>query len=427
MIVQAIETLPAASPEKGRRYVLILSLALAALLLVKTVWMSRLLQGAHPRPLVDFDTFHIVAQMVWRGEIGQAYRFATMAEAQRAASGTEFFMPWTYPPQFDLLIAPLALLPLWLAYGLFTAGTLAAYLWILRKIAGEYFPTVLIVLFPVFTVAIASGQNGFLTGALVGLVCLDLQGGRRSAGLPLGLMVIKPHLAVTLAAYTLVSRRWGVAVLAATTVLATSVLATILLGTGIWNAVLAGMNEARVFLEHGMYPLYRMVSVYAVLYTLGVPPKAAFAVQVLVAAGTLVGIARAVRRRMPRRQGLGLTALAALLVSPYAYDYDLPIYGIGLAFLLPDLIRLATEKERSALYGLGIFAALSGTTQALRLQIQYGPDAATIAPDGTSVLLSGAGVALVACLGLCWRILGRQQASPAKAAVPDQTSIRRPS
>jgi len=408
MILQAIEALPASS-EKGRKYIRIIFLALAALLLVKMVWISNLLQGADPRPLVDFDIFHIVARMVWRGEVEQAYRFATMVEAQRAASGTESFMPWTYPPQFDLMIAPLAFLPLGLAYGLFTAGTLAAYLKILRILAGEHFPTVLIVLFPAFAIMIACGQNGFLTGALIGLVCLGVQRDRVAAGLPLGLMIIKPHLAVALASYTLVSRRWGMAAVAAATVLATSAVATILLGTGIWRAVLAGLKEARVFLEHGLYPLFRMVSVYAALHTLGVPPKAAFAMQVLVAAGSLAGIAYAVCRRMPLRQALGLSVVTSLLVSPYAYDYDLPIYGIGLALLLPDLIRLATEKERAALYGLSILTTIFGLAQYLRLQIRYGSDAAAALMDENAAPLSIAGLTLVACWGLCWHILRRDR------------------
>ena len=77
------------------------------------------------------------------------------------------FMPWTYPPQFDLLLAPLAFLPTWAAYALFTGTTLAAYLITLRKLAGEFFPQVLVILFPAVAITIGCGQNGLLTGALI--------------------------------------------------------------------------------------------------------------------------------------------------------------------------------------------------------------------------------------------------------------------
>ncbi|WP_160310476.1 glycosyltransferase family 87 protein [Microvirga vignae] len=361
--------------------------------------------------MVDFDVFHIVAQMVWRGEIEQAYHFATMLEAQRAASGTESFMPWTYPPQFDLIIAPLAFLPRGLAYGLFTAVTLVAYLATLRRIAGEHLPLTLIVLFPAIAITIACGQNGFLTGTLIGLTCLGLQSNRRLAGLTLGLMVIKPHLAIAFATYTLLSRRWGMAALAGSVVIATSILATILFGMDIWAAVLAGAKEARVYLEHGMYPLFRMVSIYAALYTLGLPATAAFGAQLLVVAISLAMIVYAVYHRMQLRQVLGLTAIASLLISPYAYDYDLPIYGIGFALLVPDLLRLAKENERLTLYGLTLVTGLFGLVETFRLETLYGSHAAEAIIAGRPGSLSIAGLTLAALLGLCWYILRRDRSS----------------
>ncbi|PVE23535.1 hypothetical protein DC522_15435 [Microvirga sp. KLBC 81] len=410
MIFHTIEATRASSA-KGARYIRVIGLALAVLLLIKMVWISNLTQGADPRPLVDFDVFHIVAQMVWRGEIKQTYHFAAMLEAQKAASGTESFMPWTYPPQFDLIIAPLAFLPRGLAYGLFTAGTLVAYLATLRRIAGEHLPLTLIILFPAIAITIACGQNGFLTGTLIGLTCLGLQSDRRIAGLPLGLMVIKPHLAVGFATYTLLSRRWGMAALAGSIVIATSILVTILFGTDIWAAVLAGAKEARVYLEHGMYPLFRMVSIYAALYTLGLPATVAFVAQFLVAAISLAMIVYALYRGMPLRQVLGLTAIGSLLISPYAYDYDLPIYGIGLALLLPDLLRLANGSERLTLYGLSLVTGLFGLVQSFRLETLYGSKAAEAIIAGRSSPLSIAGLTLIAVFGLCWHILRRDRRS----------------
>jgi hypothetical protein len=171
------------------------------------------------------------------------------------------------------------------------------------------------------------------------------------------------------------------------------------------------VKEARVYLEHGMYPLFRMVSIYAALYTLGLPANAAFAAQFLIAAISLAMIAYAVYRRMQLRQVLGLTAIASLLISPYAYDYDLPIYGIGLALLLPDLLRLASENERLTLYGLSLITGLFGLVQSFRLETLYGSHAAEAIIAGRSSPLSIAGLTLVALLGLCWHILRRDRSS----------------
>lgn len=377
--------------------------ALMVILTAAEFWGVRI--RVKPRELIDFDDFYIAGQLVWRGAIGQAYHFATMLQLQKSLSGTNSFMPWTYPPQFDLLLAPLALLPLGLAYGVFLIGTLAAYLATLRRVAAENFVPVLILLAPVMVITVRCGQNGFLTAALIGLTCLGLETRRSIAGIPLGLMVIKPHLAVAFAVYTLVNRRWGTAVVAAMTVAATSALATILLGPAVWTAFLDGAKEARVFLAHGFYPLFRMISVYAVVRSLGFPALVATAAQFLVAILALGMVVVASRQFSPRRS-LGVAAIATLMISPYAYDYDLLILGIGLGLLLPDLAGFGTERERLALYAASLFIGVFSIAENI------------VASESEKALeadthLSLGGLALVAILVLTWRVLLRTRDRPA--------------
>jgi hypothetical protein len=45
------------------------------------------------RAPVDFDVFYLVAQMIWRGDIQQAYSFATMGPAEEALAGEKVFIP----------------------------------------------------------------------------------------------------------------------------------------------------------------------------------------------------------------------------------------------------------------------------------------------------------------------------------------------
>src|SRR3954447_7837945 len=86
-------------------------IALSIVLVLKICWFSRLGVGEN-RELIDFDAFYIAAQRVWLGDIDQSSQFLKYAAMQRQANpGGGIFMPWTYPPQFDLVIAPLAFLP----------------------------------------------------------------------------------------------------------------------------------------------------------------------------------------------------------------------------------------------------------------------------------------------------------------------------
>jgi Glycosyltransferase family 87 len=397
-LVEVIEV-ARSSPAKRASYSRIILSIIALVMFFTAAEFWGVQFRAEPHTLVDFDDFYIVGQLVWRGAIEQAYHFATMLQLQKSFSGTNAFMPWTYPPQFDLLLAPLALLPLGVAYSVFMIGTFAAYLATLKRIAAENFVPILILLAPVILITVRCGQNGFLTGALIGLTCLGLETRRSIAGIPLGLMVIKPHLAVAFAVYTLVNRRWGTAFVAAMTVAATSALATVLLGPGVWTAFLDGVKEARVFLEHGFYPFFRMISVYAVVRTFGFPALVATAAQFLVAILALGMVVLASRQFSPR-QSLGIAAIATLMISPYAYDYDLLTLGIGLGLLLPDLAGLGTGRERLALYALSLFIGIFSMTQAL-----ISSDSHKALGEDTHLSLGG--LALVAILVLTWRVLLR--------------------
>jgi len=401
------------SPSKRATYVRLVLAALVAIVAFKTFWFARW-GGWSDRELADFDAFHIVAQRVWRGDLDQVYHFAALLKMQlEAAGGSTGFMPWTYPPQYALLLAPLALLPVGLAYLLFTAATLALYLAVLRRIAGVNFAHVLVILFPALAITIGSGQNGFLTGALIALVCLNVERRPLLAGLALGAMVIKPHLAIAFGVYLLATRRWVALATAAFVVLASSLLCTLLFGWQIWAAWLGAIKESASYLEQGYYPLYRMISAYAALYQVGLSANISFWGQVAVAALALLAVLFATARGTSSQFALGITVMVSVMISPYAYDYDLPMLGIGLALILPDLARLASPRARGWMYGLILLAGAYGLLQSARLAVQFGQK------PGQDFAPAMGGFALMALLllllGLLWRRAQPVPASPQAA------------
>jgi len=105
-----------------------------------------------------------------------------------------------------------------------------------------------------------------------------------------------------------------------------------------------------------------------------------------------------------------------VMISPYAYDYDLPILGVGLTLALPDLARMASPRERDVAYGLILFTGAYGLLQSGRLAVQFGQKAD---PSQHFAPALG-GFALMALLVLLLRLLWRAaQAEPAlPRAVP---------
>jgi len=354
---------------------------------------------------VDFDAFYIVGQLYWSGQITEAYDTVAMAARQRALVGHDGFMPWTYPPQFDLIALTLPALPRGLAYALFTGITLALYLVALLRFAGQFALWVLVALIPPLYVTATIGQNAFLTGALVGLFCLASSQRSSAAGWPLGLLIIKPHLAVGLVVHAITAQSWRAVSLSAFIVLATSLIATLVLGTDIWIAFAEGSRQASAALGADFYPLYRMASIFAGLRSLGLSPNLAIWVQIGGAILACAAIARAVLCAVPLRQSLALSCFAAPLISPYFYDYDLTVIGIGFALVAPVIWPRSTGYERLILLLLIWTAGGWGMIHALASAGLAWADRADVALITPSLGI----LAYLLALAVIWRILRRPE------------------
>ena len=128
----------------------------------------------------------------------------------------------------------------------------------------------------------------------------------------------------------------------------------------------------------------------------------------VVAILALLSVVVAILRKATPRTALGVAVLVAVMISPYAYDYDLPITGIGLALLLPELLKVANASERRTIYALIFVAGASGMLLAAGLRLFYDPSTAASHP----LIPAVGGLAMVALLVLVLRILLRPWPSP---------------
>lgn len=201
----------------------------------------------------------------------------------------------------------------------------------LRRIAGSYLSGVVLAIMPVIILNLRTGQNGFLTGALVGAFLLAFLERRPGAGVPLGLMIIKPHLNVGAALLALLELRWSTLFCAAAVVLTALIVPTLIFGTDVWFAFVAGVRESSGFLAEGYYPLFRMTSLYASFRSFGFSANTSL---ILHGAGALlvtVIFIRLWRSGLEPRLLAAAACITSLFVSPYNYDYDLTILGVAIA------------------------------------------------------------------------------------------------
>lgn len=360
-----------------------------------------------PKVLTDFDAFHIAGRLAREGRVSEAYHAVSMVDAQMEMTGAVSFMPWTYPPPFTLAVEALATLPIGVAFLVFATASCAFYLWVLRRIAGPWLPGTAAAVAPAIVLNLSTGQNGFLIAGLIGAFLLAFRDNRRLAGLPLGLLIIKPHLALGVGLLVLMRRRWSVAVIAGAVALVLLAISTAVYGLAIWTDFRDAVREAGRYLAAGYYPLFRMNSVYAAAHSLGVAPAAAMALQAASAIASLGILGLACIKGVAFNRLAALACAASVCVSPYGYDYDLTVLGVGIAFIYPEIVARSGNRRFLAWFALTWLAC------------GYGIGWGIAASDVSSSVKLGedtAGLSLTAPLlwllfWLTYRILTRPQAA----------------
>lgn len=187
---------------------------------------------------------------------------------------------------------------------------------------------------PALWICLWEGQNGIRSAAMLGAVMLLLPRYKVLSGLLLGTLGIKPHL-VTTAPFALAGGREGRAFLAAGVGLGGLLLITTLLfGPSIWSLWWTGGvgDVAGRLADPGNLP--RLVSLYASLMLSGVPQGGAIMAQVGLAAFAVLGSAWLFHRTNDADLRTAALALAGVMVSPLAYDYDLALTLLALLALL---------------------------------------------------------------------------------------------
>ena len=288
----------------------------------------------------DFVTFWAASDLALAGQPEKAYDEAAIRAAEKRAlpQSNDIYL-WHYPPVFQLVVLPLALLPYLWSYAAWVLLSLAVYAVAFRGALHEPAPFWLAISASGVYVNVLHGQNGLLSAALVcgGLLLLE----RRPvlAGILIGLLCYKPHIGLPLGILLLVGGHWRAAAGAIAAVIAFCAASALALGTEVWSAFLANATTARAVLETGAVSWDKMASVFAAVRMLGGGLTLAYALHAIVALVVLALTAQAWRSAGSLELKAAIGSLALLLVSPYLFDYDLAIAALPLALLLADGFR----------------------------------------------------------------------------------------
>jgi hypothetical protein len=249
------------------------------------------------------------------------------------------------------------------------SGWPSLWIFVVRRAVGAPHSWLLVLGFPALWWSALDGQNSFLTAGIVGVAVIAWRGDRKVlAGVVLGLLVIKPHLAVGLAIVLLAARAWRTLLAAAATAVAGLVVSILVFGWATLPAWLASLSDASTLVAEGQLPWQKMPSVYAMLRLLDVTHTAALAAHAVVALAVVVALWHIGRRATDWRLLWAAGIVGGFLIVPYGYDYDL-------LWLLPPILWLAatrTTRVEKVLLGIAWVVPFGATMLAqspLRLQL----------------------------------------------------------
>ena len=230
-----------------------------------------------------------------------------------------------------------------------------------------------LIAFPAIFLNIRLGQNGFLITALFGFALLSLQDRPKLAGVLIGLLCIKPHLALMFPIALFAIGAWQAIVVAAITVFLISALSYLVLGGDSWIGWLNSLDIARNILETYSFHWKFSPSIFSFLRLLDAPLPLAYGAQILLAIFAGIIVWRIWRTCPVASIRQGVLVLASLLASPYIFDYDLTLLAIPMILFVKASMQYGWLKGDREILILVWLTPLVMILIAVYTFIQIGP------------------------------------------------------
>ena len=335
----------AATASRLRLGQLTLGLVLAVFVLMSLAFVHEVL-SVQPAG-IDFAPLWAGGRAALRAP-GRLYDFGYVSGLQGWPLGHDHPRPFVYPPSALIVFAPFAIIPYWPSYALWLVLTGAAFLVSGLKAGAPWW----FVLLPWVTFCALCGQVSFLLGALI-LSGLRLTQARPIlAGLLFGAAAaIKPQFLLLLPFALLAEARWrSLAATAASGLLLCGASAA-LWGPAPWREWIAALPRFQAVVFANPALLRNAVTPYAALVQHGLPGAWAFTL----APAAALWVWLAFRRGAEIAERLIALVGGALLISPYAMNYDMALFAPATGIYLAR-----TSERRWPFYAAAAYAQSRG-------------------------------------------------------------------
>lgn len=252
---------------------------------------------------------------------------------------------WSYPPSVLLVGVPLAQLPIFAAYVVWTVGSIVALNFALKPLAMPTLAHAACLLSPSGFTNLLLGQNGAFTAALLIGGLLIVYSRPILAGVFFGILTMKPHLGLLIPICLVASGSYRAFVSAAVTAVLLFLATGIAFGFDVWSLFMGKTAPLMSSILEAPYPQTyhaHAITVFVMARWAGLGVGGAYAVQALALACCAVTVAWLWRPANPMDHGkrVCITTTLAIVASPYGYSYDTIPVCVTAAFLFVTERRL---------------------------------------------------------------------------------------
>jgi len=312
-------------------------------------------------PYWDFTNLWAGGRMALDGHVAWLFDVDTYRAALRRMFSPDLpNQEWSYPPSILIFGAPLALLPIFSAYLIWTFGTVFCLWLAVRQLKLDPLAEAAILVCPAVFINAIFGQNGALTTALLvgGLAVAPKR--PILAGLLFGLLTVKPHLGILVPFCLLASGNWRAIAAAVLSSAALFFLTGVVLGFDVWRLFWTETRPLMTTILEAPYPQpyqSNAATMFFLARACGAELTTAYAMQ---AAAMIAAICAAIWawlpwRRVEHRERVVLGAVLATLATPYGYSYD----TIGLAVAVAYLFSTRSTMPRIFLALIWLYPAVA--------------------------------------------------------------------
>ena len=287
----------------------------------------------------DFCHYWVAGRLAMAGEPAAVYDFPRLQAFGQAVAGIHVGIPWFNTPTFLMLVLPFSLVPYHAALFLWIFTTLGGYLIIMRRLAPLPQFIWLALAFPSTLLNISYGQNGFLSVICLGggLVLLDRS--PAVAGIFLGFMTYKPHLALLIPIALAAGRRWKPLLAMLVTSGGLMGASALLFGIDVWGAffqkvlvMLKGLQGGQISAAITL-PLGKMPTVLSAMKLFGADFLTVAVIQVIIGLAIVAIVGWVWQSKASPAMRSAVLVLGTFLVTPYSFVYDNILIAIALACL----------------------------------------------------------------------------------------------